>query len=630
MKIKEESKLTIDYYGKTDLGLVRSENQDSFGNFPSDSLDIYSSSGKLFIIADGMGGHTKGKEASELAVDLVQHVYLETAGESIPDKLISAFKIANEQIFRIYEGNVQFQKMGTTCTAMVLKDSKAFIAHVGDSRIYKINKEKIEQLTKDHTLVEEMQKKGIINKEEAQNHPEKSVLFRAIGVEKNVDVDIIKNIVLKEGDSYLMCTDGLAKVIPEEIHKIVLENDPKTACEQLVELANERGGKDNVTVQIIKIRLGSSGSPKADTVEKKSVKKWTGRLLLLVVLLLLTFLIIVFWKNIIGIFSSTDKGNEEVENVAEQSKNDNSVGLSLEAKIEKAEYYFSRGKLDSSAFFFKSILESNPVHLASLNGIYRISREYKKIGDEYRSSKNFAEALTAYEKALQLQPDDSQIERLIKICRENLVNSNSDTEYKNVQKTVTRKEQLKKNESTANIYNGQYAKDWIPGDLTSEDCKFISGGAVLYETNKTKKILKSGEMQDIIVEVDAKLNSGMMNGRAGIIIGYNFNDDINSETFFLFSISRLNSFLLQKSVSGNKENLIDVGTDLSEFGAEIQLALKVKCLGPWIMLYANNKFIKAWESKEFVVGKIGLFADPGTLVEFTNFRTSSALEKVTN
>ncbi len=253
MIFKKDSKLSINYYGVTDIGLVRKENQDSFGKFPPDSDDLYQSKGILFIIADGMGGHTKGKEASKLAVDLVHLVYTSAKEEDIGECLKTALETANDQIFNIYDGNENFLKMGTTCTTLVLKENEAYIAHVGDSRVFRISKNNIEQLTQDHTLVAEMKKRGILSKDEANEFPNKSVLNRAVGIKPTVEVDISTDIPIKVGDSFILCTDGMVNVTNEEIKQIVLNNTPKEACDNLIFLANNRGGKDNITVQIVKI-----------------------------------------------------------------------------------------------------------------------------------------------------------------------------------------------------------------------------------------------------------------------------------------------------------------------------------------------------------------------------------------
>ena len=247
-------KLEIEYYGLSDVGVVRTENQDTFGKFPKDSNDIYQPKGVLFITADGMGGHENGKEASSIAVETISENYFSNSSKKNSNSILAAFELANEKILKYSGEKLLSKKMGTTCSSLIIKGNNTTIAHIGDSRIYKITSKEIEQITHDHTAAEEMFRKGILSKEEVKVYPNKSVLVRALGVEPKISVEINEKINIKEDDCFLLCSDGLSQINNNEIKEIVLLNSPKDACTKLVGLANERGGKDNVTVQIIKVK----------------------------------------------------------------------------------------------------------------------------------------------------------------------------------------------------------------------------------------------------------------------------------------------------------------------------------------------------------------------------------------
>jgi len=243
----------------THVGRVRSDNQDFFGKYPKDTLDLSLSKGQLFIIADGMGGHNAGRQASELAVNTLAESYFSATTEDIEESLRDAFQSANDHIYRYGMSNSQFAGMGTTCTALVLKDSHAHIGHIGDSRIYRISKRKILQLTRDHSKVAEMQRRGILTKEEAKTHPERSHLYRALGTRPVAEIDVINDIVLDSDRFFLMCTDGLFNHVDEkEMQNVVLSKSPQEAAKALVELANERGGLDNITVQVIQFSVANN------------------------------------------------------------------------------------------------------------------------------------------------------------------------------------------------------------------------------------------------------------------------------------------------------------------------------------------------------------------------------------
>lgn len=245
---------TITFGSKTDIGMVRGENQDFLGKFPSDNLELSSPNGQLFVIADGMGGHAGGSEASKLAVRTIGQTYL-SSNASIPEILRQAFKNANQAIYDFSVNNPQFSGMGTTCIALVLRDGKAFIAHIGDSRLYRISKNKIDQMTNDHSKVAELVRRGVITADEARKHPERSMLYRAMGVRTGIEFDVMNDVELGSNEYFLMCTDGLTGYVePHELQKITLSHPPQGACDMLVDLANHRGGHDNITVQIVHIK----------------------------------------------------------------------------------------------------------------------------------------------------------------------------------------------------------------------------------------------------------------------------------------------------------------------------------------------------------------------------------------
>lgn len=234
----------------SDVGQVRSENQDSWGIFPVARNGEEAPNEQLFIVADGMGGHEHGQEASRLAVQFINEFFFAHGNWEVEDRLDHAYQVANKRIWaRAQEGE---QKMGTTCTALVVRGRELYIAHVGDSRCYRINDAGIEQVTKDHTLVEEMRREGVLTEEEAINHPRRHALMRALGIREETEIDVLGPFTAKVGDRYLLCSDGLAPVKTDELHRMVMAtNEPEEACEALVALANERGGPDNVTALVV-------------------------------------------------------------------------------------------------------------------------------------------------------------------------------------------------------------------------------------------------------------------------------------------------------------------------------------------------------------------------------------------
>lgn len=239
-----------EFFGSTDIGRTRSSNQDFLGNKKEENL---------FLVADGMGGHVGGERASHLAVDTILDKY--RPGEEkkknfqqIKKSLEQAIQSANAAIFEESLQDHERQQMGTTIVALVLHGGQAVLAHVGDSRIYRLRNSKLEQLTVDHSLVQEQIKAGIIREEDSKNHRMKNVITRALGIEKEVEVDM-KSVRVQEGDLFLLCSDGLHGMISDEdILQILLSEPDLERCgRSLIESANENGGKDNVTATLVRV-----------------------------------------------------------------------------------------------------------------------------------------------------------------------------------------------------------------------------------------------------------------------------------------------------------------------------------------------------------------------------------------
>ncbi len=238
-------------FAKTDLGKAREMNEDFYYITPSVEEKL-----QLYILADGMGGYNGGEIASKLAT-LSAKSYIETNFGTIPHdrdnilKLIaSSIEYANMVVYEKAKENVELTNMGTTLEICLIYNNKAFIGHIGDSRIYRIRKEFIRKLTKDHSYVQELVKDGTITKEEAEHHPKKNMLMKAVGCTPYVEPDVMVKGFLKE-DIILMCSDGLTNMVTEQEIYDYVKKDVQNSCEQLVKRANEMGGYDNITVVML-------------------------------------------------------------------------------------------------------------------------------------------------------------------------------------------------------------------------------------------------------------------------------------------------------------------------------------------------------------------------------------------
>ena len=239
-------------FSMTDVGRRREINQD----YMYTSEAAVGSLPNLFLVADGMGGHAAGDYASRFAVEKIVD-YILNAAKSEPILVLGeAIREANYLLYQEADKDSEKKDMGTTIVAAVVSGSQLYTANVGDSRHYVINHEGITQITRDHSLVQEMVRMGEMKMEDAKEHPDKNIITRAVGVMPEVAVDFFET-SLGAGDLVLLCTDGLTNMVEdEEIRRIVLEQrDMVEMAEKLIEKANENGGRDNITAVLIDLEL---------------------------------------------------------------------------------------------------------------------------------------------------------------------------------------------------------------------------------------------------------------------------------------------------------------------------------------------------------------------------------------
>lgn len=235
--------------GITDTGLVRVNNEDSI--FVSNTQ--VSMLPNLYIVADGMGGHKAGNIASSYSIKFFCEYINNCYDNEILDIIVSAVKYSNDKVYSMSLDNDDYYNMGTTFLAAVINDGKLYIAHVGDCRLYIIRNEKIYQITTDHTYVMEMVKAGEITYDEAKIHPKRNIITRALGIEIGITVDGLINDVL-EGDIILICSDGLSNMLTDdEILQIANNSETEIAqkSKELINTANNNGGRDNISVIVI-------------------------------------------------------------------------------------------------------------------------------------------------------------------------------------------------------------------------------------------------------------------------------------------------------------------------------------------------------------------------------------------
>lgn len=250
--------MNIISFGGTDTGRKRDHNEDAC--LAKDSMGLYA-------VADGIGGSAGGEVASRLALEALEEELpaliagrddtqlggLFHSGKQQLSPLARAFSLSNQKIRRERERNPGLSSMGTTLTALLLKDGRAYVAHVGDSRAYLLRSGKLTQLTNDHSFVAEQVRAGVLTVEQARTSPYRHVIVRALGIEEEVAADV-KEHALQRGDTLLLCTDGLTEMVDDrEINRILAGAEPREATNALLKAANDHGGVDNITAVVVRV-----------------------------------------------------------------------------------------------------------------------------------------------------------------------------------------------------------------------------------------------------------------------------------------------------------------------------------------------------------------------------------------
>jgi PPM family protein phosphatase len=246
----------IEVSSQSDIGCLRQNNEDCCGYWEPEDDRLFQRKGRLAIVADGMGGYEGGQEASRLAVETLVAVYRDFSGDDPQAALIEGLQAAHEQIRQYSFDHPELRGMGTTCTAAAIVQDALYYVHVGDTRLYLIREGHITKVTRDHSYVGRLVECGIISAEEAENHPQRNILTAALGTNPDLVMDSPRQPEpLHAEDVLLICTDGLwGQVRDQEILDTVDNKSAEQAGRRLIDLARQRGGPDNITVEILRMR----------------------------------------------------------------------------------------------------------------------------------------------------------------------------------------------------------------------------------------------------------------------------------------------------------------------------------------------------------------------------------------
>ena len=358
-----ELQLNIGNY--SDVGKVRKINEDYFGSYSG-------SFGNLILVCDGMGGHKGGEIASRLAVETISNYFKKLSDSyNISEEINKSLVAANTSIILKAAEDPELNDMGSTVVLVLIKNGLAYYTSLGDSRIFKIRDGAILQITKDNSLVQQMVDSNIITEDEAKVHPKKNVITKALGTNEELEPEIYEPFKLQINDKLILCSDGLtAHVDEEEIFELSENNLTQQTAQKLVELANERGGTDNITVQIVAV------SVKENIVKQSNSNIYLSYLIILISLIALVFILIKFEVISFGeeprkanntgndsptVLQNTDEVNPDTTNNTKNSVIQSSVNEdSLEIYNVEAPRKANTTENDSTKGLLRSNEEINP------------------------------------------------------------------------------------------------------------------------------------------------------------------------------------------------------------------------------------------------------------------------------
>ena len=305
----------------------------------------------------------------------------------------------------------------------------------------------------------------------------------------------------------------------------------------------------------------------------------------------------------------------------------------VESILADANNYFSAGNIDSAAALYNLILIENPLHIGALDGKERVILKYSEMGNQSIIDDKIEEALMYYKKAFALKPDDKELQSQIASLKKNIKNFPPDIkkqiEITGKEKSQETNKQLQDSKDDNGLndqltFSSVDVSEWDSDGLNEKDYKSNNSGFTFLDTSKPKKLIYKQEMADIDIEVDLRFDEHSLD-KAGIIFGYIKTENNNNESYYLFKVDNSGNFSLLK-LQNEKEDLLLSGKRSLDLSKKI-FKLKIKCLGPWIMLYNDDKLLDSYLNNVFIKGRIGLYSEQNTHADFTDLKISSAFEK---
>lgn len=614
--------------------------------FPMEHSFLSTNKGQLFIVADLKTQQPLGADVVEMVINIIQENYFSYPSDDTAFSLQRAFDIANRQLYQYAQTHNLHKKFGVTCSALVLKDKFAYIAHVGDTRIYHVNIRKIEQLTQDHTRVIEFLPPKNGSTQKSNGTHKRSVVTRALGIQIGVKIDTINRIPIHRDEYFILCSPGIRNLGEDKIKNVVLSSSPQKACDRLTQLVEERTARKDTIVQIVKIynfyqdvildengqyQIAEQESENEEATHVSSLStRWSYLPIYIMPFLLIAMLVFLYQNTEFSDFSRYVKKKMVQYDLMNYVELEEASSAAMEEmQLATAREYVAANHLSEAEAIYSSILKAyRGKHPQARAGLIQIARTYRERGDYYRKRRQWTRALRYYTAASRILPANRSLRKLIAESQSQLQNNVSPRRsVNNSRRTLLPPETPEVKPKTSLtiplLANGFSPRQWaMPGLDQGVDYEFQHNNLTFYDNIRIKKAFERQVFDSIEVQVQAKTLAGNPSGRYGIIFGHQPNVGSRFKSFFLFAIDNRARYALQHVTPNRVQILVSGQIDPGIQGGYDVVQIKVKCIGKWIFLYVNGQTINMVDVKQPVRGGVGLYVDPKLRVEFSQFKVT--------
>lgn len=636
MATDHKQRFKLDYSAESEAGMTsdfRPVNLTRHGYFREEYLPYAAEKGKLFVVADAKV-EAGDVNVAEMAVQIIRENYFAYPSDDIGFCLKRAFDIANRKIYQYAQAHGLEQQIGASCSALVLTDRWAYIAHIGDCRVYGMSIRRSEQLTQDHIRVIEMMPEASGYAAGAQETVAmaNTTLSRALGVSLGIKVDLISKIPVHRDEYFVLTTNAFRTLATEEIRRVVFSSTPQAACRQIMKMGRRRDSHSSLTLQVVKIyqeydtvTAAAAGTKTVATLETAAAADLPKRRSHLGHYLLLLLMILIFS------LTYRDSISQRLPEMLQEAIINNSSLLpgagtdetiyDYSADLEQANRLFENRELRSAQAYYQKVLRYDKDNANALAGIKAISGEFVELGDSRFVQRNWSSALIFYRQASTLRPDDRELLNKVAETETKLKQSSSRSRRStnsSRRNMITLPANIQPELPTRPIESSPEPLWRMPGLDVGKDYRMPQPNSLQLEKNiRVKKVFQTRKYRSAEIETRATVHSGSADKKYGIIFGHQLNEEGNPVSFYLFALEPGDEYTLQR-VTPQGVEFLDAGRLPDDVDHRKEVGFRLKWDQNIIVYWINGICLKIYEADESIEGGVGFYGDGNMQVEFND------------